>query len=111
MLQKQVIEYYDWNDVEAFLCEKMEIPVDKFGNYHDIVGGKYKDFWHVWLSLVHYDVINDKMSKVWFDMLLDEDNRDEIIKEYGDWVKILFPSIEELQKEINDESINILYSW
>lgn len=108
-LPVQTGKYYDWDDVEKFLCDSMGIPHDKFRNYHKIVGGSYKDFWHVWLSIVNNDVINGKQSDVWFDMLYDDE--EAMVEEYGEWVRILFPAIEKLHYEVDDDSITILYNW
>lgn len=111
MLQKQILEYYYWDDIEEFLCEKMGISQDKFRNYHDVVGGDYKDFWHVWLKLVWDDVFNGKISTVFFDMILDEETQEDIKNEFGDWINPLFLALKELETEIGEESFEVKYFW
>lgn len=109
MLEKQTLSYYDWNDIKQFLTEKMNIDISNFRNYHKVVGGEYKDFWHVWLDIVYQDVKNDSYKTYWFDMILDR--KDSIIEDSGEWVSILFDALTELQKEVNEETIMIRYSW
>ncbi len=109
MLEKQTLNYYDWNDIQEFLSAKMNIDNKNFRDYHNIVGGAYKDFWHVWLDIVYNDVQNDSYKKYWFDMILDK--KSETIEQYGEWVSVLFDAFESLQKEVDDEKITILYCW
>lgn len=109
MLEKQTLSYYDWNDIQQFLSEKMNIDISNFRNYHKVVGGEYKDFWHVWMDIVYQDVNNDSYKTYWFDMMLDK--KDSMIANRGEWVSILFDALNELQKEVNEEYIVIRYSW
>ena len=57
MLGRQ-ITVYDWFEIQEELCKIMGIPSDLFRDYHSIVGGEYKDFWHVCLA----DIIPDNMT-------------------------------------------------
>lgn len=55
---KQVI-VYDWFEIQDDLCRIMEIPTNKFRDYHDVVGGDYKDFWHVCLDTIVPDTMSN----------------------------------------------------
>jgi hypothetical protein len=109
MLEKQTLSYYDWDDIQQFLSEKMNIDISNFRNYHKVVDGNYKDFWHVWMDIVYQDVNNDSYKTYWFDMMLDQ--KPSMIEHYGEWVSILFDALNDLQKEVNEEKIVIRYSW
>lgn len=51
-IKPKIVEMYDWSDIEKELCRIMDIPTDMFRDYHKVVGGKYKDFWHVCLEII-----------------------------------------------------------
>ena len=51
MIKKQVLEYYDWDDVERFICDELDIVPAQFRVYHAVVGGDHKDLWHVWSKM------------------------------------------------------------
>lgn len=104
MLQEKTLSYYDWDDIEAHLCDKMGIRLDQFRDYHEVVGGGYKDWWHVWLKLVSDDVVNDSVKHV-YGCVLDWDGA---VNQYGDWVLSIKPYIDEI---IGESSIYVYYSW
>ena len=54
----EVRNIYDWFELQAELCKLMGISEDNFRDYHGIVGGDYKDFWHVCLETI----VPDNMS-------------------------------------------------
>ena len=107
MIKKQVLEYYDWDDVERFICDELNIVPAQFCVYHEVVGGDYKDLWHVW-STIH-DVLNNGMCTK-----LNLDDIDylmkRIVKEFGGWVECLRPILIKLRAEIG-ESAMIYYHW
>ena len=107
MIKKQVLEYYDWDDVERFICDELDIVPAQFCVYHEVVGGDYKDLWHVW-STIH-DVLNNGMcTKLHLndiDYLMKR-----IVKEFGDWVECLRPILIKLRAEIGESSM-IYYHW
>ena len=105
MLEKQTLSYYDWDDIQQFLSEKMNIDDANFRDFPK----EYKDFWHVWLDITYEDVRNDSYKTYWFDMMLDK--KDSMVANRGEWVSILFDALTELQKEVNEEYIVIRYSW
>jgi len=103
------LEYYDWDDIEMFICQQLNIPVDKFRDYHTIVGGDYKDWWHVWVSM-NDGIGNGVYDRLWFDV--GDSFITNLVNEYGDWVLPIFSILQELQKATgNKEYIHIHYSW
>lgn len=58
IIKPEKMDVYNWNDIVKELCHIMNIPEDKFRDYHEIVGGQYKDFWHVCLE----NIIPESMS-------------------------------------------------
>ena len=74
MITGKQVTVYDWFEIQDELCRIMEIPADKFRDYHDVVGGDYKDFWHVCLeTIVPDNMSNDVVitmyhcDEEWFD--------------------------------------------
>lgn len=56
---KTVVEY-DWFDIQQEICKRMGIEEKHFRRYHELVGGDYKDLWHVCLdSVVPDNMAND----------------------------------------------------
>lgn len=50
---------YHWNDIKLAMCEVLEINESDFRDYHNVVGGDYKDCWHVIVSDIFFDDIGD----------------------------------------------------
>lgn len=108
--QSKTLQYYEWWDIEKFLCLQLGIEQDKFRDYHKVVGGDYNDFWHVWLDLAH-DIYNGVISC----FFLDEDCwlwKLEAMAENGqDWVMDLVEPLRKLKEEVGKDAIWIYYNW
>ena len=112
-VQGKSIILYDWNDIEKEICNVMGIAEEHFRDYHKVVGGEYKDLWHVALDLViPNNLRNDTILYLHpFDYNLTIDYSDgsglmKYVKEHGEWV---IPFIEAYQKvilELNGNSYN-----
>lgn len=117
MIESQVLKYYEWDDIEKFLCDKLGIDEKHFRDYHlsPIHNGKtknkYWDFWHVWLSINYDDVVNDTYACVWFEMIIDNLQSKKFINEYGEWIIALVEPLKELEKIVGEDHIYIHYSW
>ena len=106
MIKKQVLEYYDWDDVERFICDELNIFNDQFYEYHHVVGGDHKDLWKVWSTINRENLKDGVYSELY---LGDIDHlMTRIVKEYGDWVECLRPILIKLRAEIG-ESVMIYY--
>lgn len=58
MIEATKIDMYDWFEIQEELCRIMGIDSKYFRDYHQVVGGDYKDFWHVCLD----SIVPDHMS-------------------------------------------------
>lgn len=110
-LTPQITKVYDWNDIEKELCRIMEIPEDTFRDYHKVVGGAYKDFWHVSLSYVIPEgMTNGSTMTLWSvdEEWLDFDENDkwklEVIRA---WNK-LYETIDETG---TDSGVQVRFWW
>ena len=119
--QGKSIILYDWNDIEKEICKVMGIAEECFRDYHKVVGGDYKDLWHVALDLVIPDNLrNDTIVYLHpFDYKLTIDYSEgsvlmNYVKEHGEWV---IPFIEAYQKVIlalnenSDNGVYVRFSW
>ena len=62
-MKKEFLEYYLWSDIKKEICQRMKIDKKDFRNYHNIVGGEYKDLWYEWIK--YFDIpINDTINPV-----------------------------------------------
>lgn len=120
-VQGKSIILYDWNDIEKEICKVMGIAEEYFRDYHKVVGGYYKDLWHVALDLIIPDNLsNDTIVYLHpFDYKLTIDYSEgsvlmNYVKEYGEWV---IPFIEAYQKVIlglnanSDNGVVVEFSW
>lgn len=109
MLTSKTLKYYDWFEVQKFLSAAMGFEDKYFRDYHKIVGGDYKDFWHVWLDMVNGDVYNGCWSSVYLD-----NNKDWVegaIEKNGDWTLPLEKALDDLRQYVGEDTIVIEYSW
>jgi hypothetical protein len=114
------LEYVDFNDIEEFICKELEIEHKYFRDYHKatilengihkVIGGKYKDLWHVWMSLNYDNVSNDTYVTVWLSMMQDALDSERMLRDYGDWIECLRKPLEKLQDQLGDDIV-VYYSW
>ena len=82
-MDKKTLTYYTWDQVQEFLCQHMGINTEEFRNYHGANNQDHrdqKDFWLVWLWIVHDHVYNDTYSFVPYSLLgFDSEDR-EIVR-------------------------------
>ena len=63
---RQVI-VYEWFDIERAICEAMGIAQNQFRDYHKVIGGDYKDCWHVCLETIVPDhMANGVTVTMWY---------------------------------------------
>lgn len=105
-MKKHILEYYEYQDIINLMCEFMDFPPSEFRNYHRIIGGGYKDLWHIWVDVFHVE--NDSYQYESFEDLLEYE--DGIIIRYGEWAEPFFRALEHVRDTIGDE-ITIHYSW
>lgn len=103
MLNAMNKSVYYWDDVQNELCRLMGIDPKFFRDYHKLVGGDYKDLWHVWLKLNYDDISNDS-CKEFRSYKIEEDPEE-------DWQIPFYDAIDKLLEELQTDSIMIYYSW
>lgn len=121
-------EYVHWHGEEGFmheLCDAMNIKPEQFRSYHEVVGGDYKDLWHLWLWYVGvHTVLNGHYSTFyWTDTYGDAereqlkeswelDNPRKAREEGVDWIIDLFDAIEEVMyNRLEKNEIVIYHYW
>lgn len=107
----KIVKIYDWFDIQAELCRIMGIPEDMFRDYHKIVGGQYKDFWHVCLETIVPDNMSNGTTVTMFSCY-DADTyyegeeawKNEVLKA---WNKLY----DELDESGTDGGIEVTFCW
>lgn len=57
-MTQKTIEYFDWTDIQTEICKTMNLDEKYFRDYHEVVGGEYKDLWHSWLEYFDSEITN-----------------------------------------------------
>ena len=109
MIEAKTLTYYDFYDVEKYICQELGIEQILFRDYHKVVGGPYKDFWHVWIDIHYGEIQNGAYETLWFDMAYER--LIKLKERYGDWIMVLEPVLKKLQQETEQEYITIQYWW
>ena len=119
--QGKSIILYDWNDIEKEICKVMGIAEEHFRDYHKVVGGDYKDLWHVALDLIIPDNLsNDTILYLHpFEYKLTIDHSEgsvlmNYVKGYGEWVIPFIKAYQKVILELNGNSDNgvvVEFSW
>ena len=110
IIKVSTLEHVDFNDIEEFICKELGIESKYFRDYHKIIGGKYKDLWHVWMSLNYDNVSNGTYVTVWLSMMQDALDSERMLRDYGDWIECLRKPLEKLQDQLGDDIV-VYYSW
>lgn len=112
MVKGETVTVYDWFDIQNEICDVMGIPSDKFRDYHEIVGGDYKDLWHIALRWVVPDhMANDTIVTMWL-----VDDIDWIMREGrggAEWARPFFEAYNTVMKDLdpNDKGVLVRFSW
>jgi len=116
-------EYVTYSDVQKRICQIMGIEEKNFRSYHKLIGGEYKDLWHVWIWLHNERIQNDSLQELY----LEENSegysdhfKESFIERFGSkftWEEIEPFSqaynhvLKELRELTKSDLINIKYSW
>jgi hypothetical protein len=107
-MEKHTVEYYDWSDIQKEICKEMGIEEEHFRDYHKVVGGEYKDCWHIWLEYFQEDITNGTIVHNDCDERMDI--KLEWIKEEGDeWATPFVEAVYRVWDKFGIE--NIKYTW
>ena len=107
-MEKHTVEFYDWSDIQKEICKEMGTKEQYFRDYHKVVGGEYKDLWHIWLEYFDSEVTNDTIVRNDCDERMDV--KIEWVTEEGDEWAITF--VEAVYKVWDKFEIEyIRYTW
>lgn len=107
-MKENIIAYYEWEDIRAEICKEMGIDEKYFRDYHKLVGGEYKDLWHVWIGYFDSEIINDTIVNSCIHDSL-EVKLGYLIEEEGEWVKEFVEAVYRVWDKYKIEHIK--YSW
>lgn len=107
-IKEQTLIYHNWSDIQTAICEEMGIDEKYFRDYHEIVGGEYKDLWHIWLHYFESEVTNGNiMSNDLGEM--PEYKKEWLKEDDKEWA---FPFIDAVYSVWDDNDIeNVKYFW
>ena len=108
-IKPETIELWDWSNIQAELCARMSISEEHFRAYHKIVGGEYKDFWHVCLDYV----IPDSMRNDVIVSMFRSDYELTDLSEENSWKFLVVDAWNSFYDEVspNDDGIYVRFSW
>lgn len=107
-MKSQTVEYFEWFEIQKEICKEMGIEEQYFRDYHNLVGGEYKDLWHIWLE--YFESIPNNDTIVFNDLGEMMEYKVEMVTEEGDEWSI--PFIEAVYKVWDKFEIEyIKYSW
>ena len=108
MIASEKIDLYDWFEIQAKLCEVMGIDEDNFRGYHKVVGGEYKDFWHVCLeTIVPDNMNNDTIDKMF-------STKPEWFEGDAAWKNLVLKAWNTVYESLtgpNDPGLYVRFSW
>jgi hypothetical protein len=106
-MKETIIAYYEWFDIQTEICKEMGIDEKYFRDYHKLIGGEYKDLWHIWLE--YFDEVgNDTIvSNDLGDSL--ESKLEYLLEEVGEWVREFVEAVYRVWDKYEIEYIK--YSW
>lgn len=116
----KIIIVYNWFDIEREICKEMGIQENQFRKYHEVVGGDYKDLWHVCIDMLIPDQFsNDTIVRFYkgdapFELNPEEEwGWNKYIKEKGDWVIPFIKAQEKVFSELdgNHDDFYVEFSW
>lgn len=103
-------KYVYWEELQREICSEMDIEYNEFRNYHEVVGGGYKDLWHVWLRIQDGMVKNNCIVPTYFDLeeIAIYGGLDHVYDKYGTWIT---PFVEAVDRvfERHDGELYIFY--
>lgn len=107
-MKEHKLEFFDWFDIQKEICKEMGIEEQYFRDYHKLVGGEYKDLWHIWLEYFESEVMNGHIVYNNCDEMM-ESKIDWITKEGDEWA---VPFVEAVYKVWDEFGIEyIRYRW
>jgi Fe-S-cluster formation regulator IscX/YfhJ len=106
-VKSEIIEIFDWLDIEKEICNEMGISEDHFNYYHEVVGGYQKNLWFEWMAFFDENTANDQIKFKNMNSL--ESDLEKCSDNSKNWLE---PFIRAVHKIWLDNNIQyIKYSW
>lgn len=107
-LISETLYVYNWSDIQTYMCEYLGITQDQFYSYHSVVGGEYKNLWHVALETIvpnrmHNDTIVEMFYSGYESYTGEEDWKNDLLRAWNAVCRELY-----LKPE---DSIWVKFSW
>lgn len=112
MLEPKMTPVYDWNDIQDELCVLMGIDKKLFRDYHEVVGGECKDFWHVALESIVPDYMANGTTVTMWPSYEGWFNDEKFIGE-NEWKQVMLKAWNQLCDKIDpdDNGIEVRFAW
>jgi hypothetical protein len=109
-VQSTQVTVYNWFDIQKALCEVMGIDEKHFRDYHKVVGGDYKDFWHVCLETIVPDNMHNDTVVTMFSW-----DSEDYYEDADAWKNLVLKAwntvYNELDKSGTHSGIEVRFSW
>lgn len=109
MIKSKTVQVYNWFDIEEEICRVMGIERDKFRNYHKVIGGDYRDLWHVTLN----SVVPDNMANDTIVTMYVLEDYEYCIEKQGEWTRPFFEAYNKVFYVLdpNFNGVLVRFSW
>lgn len=110
----ETITVYDWfGEILPEICAVLKINDNQFRNYHRVIGGEYKDGWHLFLDTVIPDNFsNDSIVKLFTfeeDFIISDYTKVEREPWQQDFLRSYKHVMDKL--DVNGDGIHVSFSW
>ena len=107
-IPSRTVQVFDWFDIQTAICDEMQINESYFRDYHKLVGGEYKDLWHVAMqSIVPDDLVNGSIVRVY-----NLDDLEYSVESHGEYTREFFTAyIAVFKRMTTDDSALVEFSW
>lgn len=112
MIKGETITVYNWHDIRAEICRVMGIHENQFRDYHRVVGGDYKDLWHVAMdAVVPQQMANGTIVTMY--SFESSEEIDSLVEEHGDWTRPFFVAYHSVMDQLDPEfhGVEVRFSW
>lgn len=115
MIHPTLLPVYEWNDLELEICTRMGITEEEFHDYGMVIGGSYKNLWHIAVNFIFPKFANGSMNGSIVTLYAFEDNSDieDAIASAGEWTRNFITAYDSVMKEIDPDykGVWVSFSW
>jgi hypothetical protein len=111
MIASRTAQIYDWFDIQNAICDRMGIGHEYFRDYHKIVGGDYKDLWHLALDKVVPQFMANGTIVTMYALEDWPDNQEWYLTEHGNWAAPFFDAYNQTMQSIDPDFRGVLVEF